>query len=67
MLPNDACVSCGTLMVSSNEPVSGWVGTTEVPGLHVPHLRCPKCGETMFTIEQARDLRLKAEKALGRS
>jgi putative zinc finger/helix-turn-helix YgiT family protein len=63
ILPDDACPSCGMMMVETKAtlklPVNG--EDVSVPGS--AHLKCPKCGEVVLRRDQARCLR---ERALAR-
>jgi putative zinc finger/helix-turn-helix YgiT family protein len=59
-LPNDACPACGTAMKERKGtlrlPVNGEQIT--VPGL--AHLHCPRCGEVVLRMDEARALRQQA-------
>lgn len=56
-LHDDACPRCGTTMREAQgrfeHPVNG--ETIEVLG--ISHLRCPDCGEVVFRLDEARQLR----------
>lgn len=55
-LPDDACLTCGTTMRSVRGKVAVSVNGEKVAVPDVPHLRCPKCGEGLFSLAVARDL-----------
>ncbi len=56
MLANDACPSCGTMMVERHGRLSLPVNGEEVAVPAARHLRCPKCGEIVLRFEDARRL-----------
>ena len=55
-LPDDACPTCGTIMRSVRGNLSVSVNGEKVTVPAMPHLRCPKCGEGMFSLSVAREL-----------
>jgi len=55
-LPNDACPTCGTVMRSVRANLSVSVNGERMTVPDMPHLRCPKCGERMFSLLVAREL-----------
>lgn len=59
-LPADACPTCGTMMRRTREAVTMSVNGEEVRVPNIPHLRCPKCGEGLFTLQDAKMMRLGA-------
>lgn len=59
-LPDDACPTCGTMMRKTQEAVTMPVNGEEIRVPNIPHLRCPKCGEGLFTLQDAEMMRLRA-------
>ena len=55
-LPDDACPTCGTIMRSIRGKLHVSVNGENVAVPDMPHLRCPKCGEGLFSLAVARDL-----------
>lgn len=55
-LPDDACPTCGTIMRSVRGKLSVSVNGEKVAVPDMPHLRCPKCGEGLFSLAVAREL-----------
>src|SRR5574341_1829058 len=55
-LPDDACPTCGATMRNVRSKVSVSVNGEKVAVPDVPHLRCPKCGDGLFSLAVARDL-----------
>ena len=55
-LPDDACPTCGTIMRSVRGKLSVSVNGEQVAVPDMPHLRCPKCGEGLFSLTVAREL-----------
>jgi len=55
-LPDDACPTCGTIMRSVRGDLSVPVNGEKMTVPDMPHLRCPKCGEGMFSLAVAREL-----------
>jgi putative zinc finger/helix-turn-helix YgiT family protein len=55
-LPDDACPTCGTIMRSVRGTLSVSVNGERVAVPGMPHLRCPNCGERLFSLSVARDL-----------
>src|SRR6266480_3801553 len=49
-LPDDACPTCGTIMRSARSKVFVSVNGDQMAVPDIPHLRCPKCGEGLFTL-----------------
>jgi len=60
VLPDDACPTCGTMMRRTQEAVTSSVNGEEIRVPNISHLRCPKCGEGLFSLEEAEALRLGA-------
>ena len=54
-LPDDACPTCGTIMRSARSKVFVSVNGDQMAVRDIPHLRCPKCGEGLFTLAAARE------------
>ena len=54
VLPNDACPTCGTLMLPSTDVLSLIVNGERIPVSGVAHLLCPACGEGMLDADAAR-------------
>ena len=54
---SDPCISCGGKMAPSTKPTSLLVNGEEMKGLRVRHIRCTKCGQAMFSIDEARQVR----------
>ncbi len=59
-LPDDACPMCGTMMRRTQEALTSSVNGEEVRVPNISHLRCPKCGEGLFSLQEAEALRLGA-------
>lgn len=55
-LPDNACPTCGTIMRSVRGKLSVPVNGEKVTVPDMPHLRCPKCGEDLFSLAVAREL-----------
>jgi len=55
-LPDDACPTCGTIMRGGRGKVFLSVNGEQVAVPDIPHLRCPKCGEGLFSLAAAREL-----------
>src|SRR6266545_1492294 len=55
-LPDDACPTCGTIMRSARGKVFASVNGEQMAVPDIPHLRCPKCGEGLFSFAAAREL-----------
>ena len=55
-LPDDACPTCGTIMRPGRGKVFVSVNGEQVAVPDIPHLRCPKCGEGLFTLAAAREM-----------
>ena len=60
VLPDDACPTCGTIMRRTRQAVTMAVNGEEIRVPNIPHLRCPKCGEGLFTLQDAKMMRLGA-------
>jgi len=60
VLPDDACPTCGTMMRRTQEAVTSSVNGEEIRVPKISHLRCPKCGEGLFSLQEAEALRLGA-------
>jgi HTH-type transcriptional regulator/antitoxin MqsA len=60
VLPDDACPTCGTMMRRTQEAVASSVNGEEIRVPNISHLRCPKCGEGLFSLREAQALRLGA-------
>ena len=58
--PDDACPTCGTMMRRTQEAVTSSVNGEAIRVSNVSHLRCPKCGEGLFSLQEAEALRLGA-------
>ena len=59
-LPDDACPICGTTMRRTRDVLSSSVNGEEIRVPNISHLRCPKCGEGLFSLQEAEALRLGA-------
>ena len=57
VLPDDACSTCGTMMERKHEPVSWSVNGEAIRVPDISHLRCPRCGEGLFSLREAEALR----------
>jgi putative zinc finger/helix-turn-helix YgiT family protein len=55
-LPDDACPTCGTIMRSVRGRLHVSVNGENMAVPDMPHLRCPKCGEGLFSLAVAREL-----------
>lgn len=55
-LPDDACPTCGTIMRRVRGRLHVSVNGERVAVPDMPHLRCPKCGEGLFSLAAAREL-----------
>lgn len=60
VLSDDACPTCGTMMRRTQEAVTSSVNGEEIRVPNISHLRCPKCGEGLFSLQEAEALRLGA-------
>ena len=56
VLPDDACPDCGTRMKERSGKLTLPVNGEVVSVSDVPHLRCPKCHETVLRMDDARKL-----------
>lgn len=54
ILPDDACPSCGTMMEKKTGPLSFSINGERIKVPSVKHLKCPKCGEAMFSLDEGR-------------
>lgn len=52
-LPDDICHECGTRMRKVARALGLRVNGERVTVPNVPHLRCPRCGETLLSYEEA--------------
>lgn len=59
-LPDDACPTCGTMMRRTQAALTSSVNGEELRVPNISHLRCPKCGEGLFSLQEAEALRLGA-------
>lgn len=55
-LPDDACPTCGTITRGGRGKVVASVNGEKMAVPDIPHLRCPKCGEGLFSLAAAREL-----------
>lgn len=55
-LAADACPRCGTLMRATHGVLRLPINGEDVAVPHAAHLRCPKCGEIVLSLEEARRL-----------
>jgi putative zinc finger/helix-turn-helix YgiT family protein len=55
-LPDDACPTCGTMMVGSRAAMKSRVNGEDIMVPSIPHLECPKCGEGLLTLSAARQI-----------
>ena len=60
VLPDDACPTCGTMMRRTQVALTSSVNGEEIRVPNISHLRCPKCGEGLFSLQEAEALRLGA-------
>ena len=60
VLPDDACPTCGTMMRRTQEALTSSVNGEEIRVPNISHLRCPKCAEGLFSLQEAEALRLGA-------
>jgi putative zinc finger/helix-turn-helix YgiT family protein len=56
-VPDDACIRCGTIMVERRARLSIPINGEKVMVPSSPHLACPKCGEVVLRLEEAKRLR----------
>lgn len=56
MLPNDACPTCGAMMAEKRGRLRVPVNGEEISVPSAAHLRCPKCGEVVLRLDDARRL-----------
>jgi putative zinc finger/helix-turn-helix YgiT family protein len=54
VLPDDACPSCGTMMIERRASLRYPVNGERVAVPLVTHLRCPKCAQKMFRYDDAK-------------
>jgi putative zinc finger/helix-turn-helix YgiT family protein len=52
-LPNNACPQCGSMMEQKQAPLSYQVHGEDVEVPDVWHLACGRCGEVVFSLDQA--------------
>ncbi len=57
VLPDDACPSCGTMMLEARGKLSLRVNGEPMTVPDISHLRCPSCPEKMLRLDEARQLR----------
>ena len=50
VLPDDACVSCGTMMKDTRARLPYQVNGETISVPAVPHLKCPRCGEIVLRL-----------------
>ena len=60
VLPDDACPTCGTRMVERRAPLTLPVNGEKMRAPDCSHLRCPRCGEIVLRLDEARALDRKA-------
>ena len=60
VLPNDACLECGTNMIKKVSRLHHVVNGEKIMVPRVKHRRCPKCGEGVLSLRDAHDLQLRA-------
>lgn len=53
LAPDDACPTCGTVMDRKCGPYKLSVNGERVRVKSMPHWKCPKCGESMFSVKDA--------------
>ena len=56
VLPDDACIECGTIMVERRSALRTKVNGEEIAVPAAAHLHCPKCGEKMFRYDDMKRL-----------
>jgi YgiT-type zinc finger domain-containing protein len=56
VLPDDACPTCGTMMVERRAALTLPVNGEPIRVPDCSHLRCPKCGEILLRLDEARAL-----------
>jgi putative zinc finger/helix-turn-helix YgiT family protein len=59
----DACFECGTIMRPHRGRLDLPVNGEKMAVTGIAHLRCPKCGEGILSLEAARELSLRAHAA----
>lgn len=52
VLPDDICPTCGTKMVEKTGPLRLSVNGERIRVSSIEHFKCPKCGETMFSLQE---------------
>ena len=60
VLGRDACPACGATMRERQGPLRLPVNGEEMRVRSAPHLRCPRCGEIVLRLDDARRLRKQA-------
>lgn len=65
-LEEDACPACGATMRRARGALSWAVNGEKIRVRGLPHLRCPRCRETMLGLDQIQTLRLGAFQAYRR-
>ncbi|MDP3773666.1 MAG: type II toxin-antitoxin system MqsA family antitoxin [Gemmatimonadales bacterium] len=56
VLPDDACPTCGTMMVERRAALTLPVNSEVMRVPDCSHLRCPRCGEIVLRLDEARAL-----------
>jgi putative zinc finger/helix-turn-helix YgiT family protein len=62
VLPDDACPTCGTMMVERRSTLTLPVNGERISVPAISHLHCPKCGEKVLRFSEAKQL---GEGAIG--
>ena len=66
VLGRDACPACGATMRERQGPLRLPVNGEEMRVRSAPHLRCPRCGEIVLRLDDARRLQQQALEAYRR-
>jgi putative zinc finger/helix-turn-helix YgiT family protein len=56
VLPNDACPRCGTMMKEARGRLKLPINGEEITVPSASHLKCPKCGEIVLRLQEAKRL-----------
>ena len=56
VLPDDACPTCGTMMKDTRGRLGLPVNGEEIAVSSASHLKCPKCGEVVLRLQDAKRL-----------